>query len=414
MMRNITFLLALLFTISAQATELKHNAETKTILIADDSELLQIRIDYSKGCKIGQVNIKGQNTISPAGVFTSIQTGTGISTSLESTKKPKVRVGKSKVEVSNIVFGDDQMKVSETWVFTWSKDRIYWDIEREYRQEGSLENMAMPVWNFSSLSTWKGGILNTGGMVWCKYLKEVGDTYGVHTNGVTFWEPESGDGFRIEAKTKTGGSIASAFSHGEQGKFTFTQYLTPSELGQRYNLNRFVNGKFDVFTPFEVSKGSSNISLELSYVDYAEKYDRGTLVGIDAIAVRELLNTTARYGVIDKNIIGANGWITNWKCLHEPFFAQIGMAVNDSYYTENFSATLDQERDQAIEEDGRVLARRHNVPEAQNSNYNFETGYYDCPWGYTIDAQPGQIINTVEQFHQNGDLASSKRGPCLA
>ncbi len=404
-MRNITFLVVLLFKISAQATNLKHDPATKTILIADDSELLQIQIDYSKGCKIGQVNIKGQNTISPSGVFTSIQTGTGISTSLESTKKAKVKVGENRVEVSNIVFGNDQMKVKETWVFTWSNDRIYWDIEREYKQAGSLENMAMPVWNFSSLSTWKGGILNTGGMVWCKYLKEPGDTYGVHTNGVTFWEPESGDGFRIEANSNTGGSIASAFSHGEQGEFTFTQYLTPEELGQRYNLNRFVEGKADVFTPFEVKKGSAEISLELSYVDYAKKYDRGTLVGIDAIAVRELLNTTGRYGVIDKNIIGANGWVTNWKCLHEPFFAQIGMAVNDKYYTDNFSATLDQERDQAIEEDGRVLARWHNVPEAQNSNYNFETGYYDCPWGYTIDAQPGQIINTVEQFHQNGDLA---------
>ncbi len=160
-----------------------------------------------------------------------------------------------------------------------------------------------------------------------------------------------------------------------------------------------------MFTPFEVKKGSSEISLELSYVDYAKTYDRGTLVGIDAIAVRELLNTTGRYGVIDKNIIGANGWVTNWKCLHEPFFAQIGMAVNDKNYTDNFSSTLDQERDQAIEEDGRVLARWHNVPEAQNSNYNFKTGYYDAPWGYTIDAQPGQVINTAEQFHQNGDVA---------
>ncbi len=296
------------------------------------------------------------------------------------------------------------MKFSETWVFTWTQNSIIWDIEREYKQAGSLDNMGMPGWDFSSLTSWKGGILNTGGMVWCKYLKEPGDTYGVHTNGVTFWEPASGDGFRIEANSKTGGSIASAFSHGEQGEFEFIQYLTPSELGQRYNLNRFVNGKSDVFTPFEVKKGSAEISLELSYVDYAKKYDRGTLVGIDALAVRELLNTTGRYGVIDENIIGANGWITNWKCLHEPFFAQIGMAVNDKYYTNNFSATLDQERDQAIEEDGRVLARWHNVPEAQNSNYNFETGYYDCPWGYTIDAQPGQIINTVEQFHQNGDL----------
>lgn len=404
-MRSTIIFSLLIFSFSLQARDLKHDPVAKIILIADEAEYLQVQIDYSKGCKIGQVIIKGQNTISPSGVFTSIQTGTGISTSLESTKKAKVKAGKNKVEISNIVFGDAQMKVSETWIFTWSKDRIYWDIEREYKQAGSLENMAMPVWNFSSLSTWKGGILNTGGMVWCKYLKEPGDTYGVHTNGVTFWEPTSGDGFRIEGNSGSGGSIASAFTHGKQGQFTFTQYLTPGELGQRYNLNRFVHGKADVFTPFEVEKGSTGISLELSYVDYALKYDRGTLVGIDAIAVRELLNTTGRYGVIDKNIIGANGWITNWKCLHEPFFAQIGMAVNDSYYTDNFSATLDQERDQAIEEDGRVLARWHNVPEAQNSNYNFETGYYDCPWGYTIDAQPGQVINTVEQFHQNGDLA---------
>ncbi len=60
-MRNITFLIVLFFTLSAQATNLKHNTETKTILIADEAELLQIQIDYSKGCKIGQVNIRGRN-----------------------------------------------------------------------------------------------------------------------------------------------------------------------------------------------------------------------------------------------------------------------------------------------------------------------------------------------------------------
>jgi len=399
-------LIALVFSACTyQAKEVNHDSSSKTISISDDAGKLQLEIDYNKGCRLSQVKIQGRNTISSSGVFTSIQSGTGISTSLESSLEVQVRIKKNRIELSNIAYGNEEMKVRETWTFTRNHDHITWDIDREYEKSGSLENMAMPVWNFVSLSTWKGGILNTGGMVWCKYLKEPGDTYGVHTNGVTFWEPTSGDGVRIEANSGSGGSIASAFTHGEQGQFTFTQYLTPSELGQRYNLNRFVSGRSDVFTPFEVEKGSAEISLELSYVDYARKYDRGTLVGIDAIAVRELLNTTGRYGVIDKNIIGANGWVTNWKCLHEPFFAQIGMAVNDPCYTENFSATLDQERDQAIEEDGRVLARWHNVPEARNSNYNFETGYYDCPWGYTIDAQPGQVINTVEQFHQNGDLA---------
>ncbi len=133
--------------------------------------------------------------------------------------------------------------------------------------------------------------------------------------------------------------------------YTISAHATVSE----HNLVTKTIRISDVFTSFKVEKGSAEISLKLSYLDYAKEYDRGKLVGFDAIAVRELLNTTGRYGVIDKNIIGANGWGTNWKCLHEPFFAQIGLAVNDRNYTNNFSSTLDQERDQAIEEDGRVL-----------------------------------------------------------
>jgi hypothetical protein len=394
----------LLIANSAYSALLKQNIAAKTVMIADKSNNLQLLVDYNRGCKISAVNIKGKNTITDHGVYTSIKTETKVFTSTESTAQTKVTVEGDRLEVSNIVFGDDKMSVSETWIFTTDGKQISWEIKRLYLENGELDNMAMPVWNFSSLSTWKGGILNTGGMVWCKYLKNTGDTYGVHTNGVTFWEPESGDGFRIEADSETGESIASTFSHGENGTFVFTQYLTPLELGQRYDLSRFVHGKPDVFTPFEVEKGSAEISLKLSYVDYAKEYDRGKLVGIDAIAVRELLNTTGRYGVIDKNIIGANGWVTNWKCLHEPFFAQIGLAVNDRNYTANFSSTLDQERDLAIEDDGRVLARWHDRPEAEKSNYNFKTGYYDCPWGYTIDAQPSQVINTAEQFHQNGDV----------
>ncbi|QEH41779.1 hypothetical protein [Chitinophaga sp. XS-30] len=81
-------------------------------------------------------------------------------------------------------------------------------------------------------------------------------------------------------------------------------------------------------------KGKVEVTCELQYLDYSETYDRGTLPGIDVLAVRELLNTTGRYGVVDNKIVGANGWLTNWKCLHEPFFAQIGLALNDKHYTE--------------------------------------------------------------------------------
>ena len=102
---------------------------------------------------------------------------------------------------------------------------------------------------------------------------------------------------------------------------------THLELEPRYNLNRFVHQRADVFTPFNVRKGEVNMTLEMEYVDYAVAYSRGNLPGIDAEAVRELMNTTGRYGVVDNMIVGANGWTTNWKCLHEPFFAQIGICL---------------------------------------------------------------------------------------
>jgi hypothetical protein len=403
-MRSITVILMLLISFSLHAQVLIHDRDAKTITISDTSGSLQLRVNYSKGCKISQLNVKGINTLSPSGAYTSVKTTADVFTSLNSDAGVKVRKRKNSFTVSNIVFGNGEMSVSERWTFTVNDNNIAWEIRRQYNTSGSLEDMAMPVWHFENLATWKGGILNTGGVVWCKYFENLNDTYGVHTNGVTFWEPVSGNGLRIVADSQDGGNIASSFSHSQNNEFKFTQYLTPDELQQRYNLSRFVAGKPDVFSAFSVNAGNTSIIIHLSYIDYNKEYDRGVLPGIDAVAVRELLNTTGRYGVVDKNIIGGNGWITNWKCLHEPFFAQIAMAVNDSKYIQNFASTLDQERDFAIEKNGRVLARWHDVPEAEKSNYNFKTGYYDCPWGFTIDAQPSQVINTAELFHQTGDL----------
>jgi hypothetical protein len=403
-MRSITAILLLLTTFSLQSQVLNHDRNRKTITIIDTAGNLQLKIDYREGCKVSELKIKGRNTLSSTGAYTSVKTATGVAASSESASEVKVRKRKNSISLSNIEFGNDEMSVSETWIFTVSENGILWDIIRHYKKSGRLDDMAMPAWHFENLSTWKGGILNTGGVVWCKYLENQNDTYGVHTNGVTFWEPVSGNGLRIEANSPTGESLACSFSHSANNEFRFTQYLAPDNPGQRYNLSRFVGKRADVFSSFDIKEGISSVTLHLRYIDYNKEFDRGILAGIDAVAVRELLNTTGRYGVVDKNIIGGNGWITNWKCMHEPFFSQIGMAVNDSNYTKNMASTLDQERDHATENDGRVLARWHDIPEAEKSNYDFKTGYYDCPWGYTIDAQPSQVINTVELFHQTGDI----------
>lgn len=399
-MRNKIFLFLLLSCTQKSFAGIKHDIGTSTITITSPDKKLALVIDYSKGCMIRQLNIQGKNVLSAAGVYTGIQTGDRRYTSLAG--NTKVTVTENTVIIKDISYGDTGITVNEIWKFKLSAAKVTWDITREYSNAAVLEDMAFPKWNFADLSVWKGGILDNGGMVWCKYLQQINDTYGVHTGGVTFWNVTSGDALKI---TNNGNNVASKYSHSDKNEFTCTQLITDSPLSQRYDLSRFVSAKNNVFAPFSIRKGTTTTHIELQYEDYFNTFSRGKLPGIDAAAVRELLNITARYGVVDNNIIGGNGWLTNWKCLHEPFFAQIAMAVDDDNYTRNMSATLDKERDQAILADGRVLSRWHNAPGDEiPGTYNAKTGYYEAMWGYTIDSQTGYIINTCEQFNLNGNI----------
>lgn len=384
---------------------IKYNPAAKTITITVPNKKLSIMIDYSNGCIIKRLDINGRNTLSANGIQTGIQTKNGEYFSGANNADIKVTERAGHFLIKGISYGDNTIKVAETWNFELKNGKILWGISREYNNTTQLEDMAFPKWNFANLSVWKGGILDNGGMVWCKYLKQINDTYGVHTGGVTFWNAQSGDGLSIKPITQAGNFMASKYSHSNKNEFTCTQIISDSTLQQRYNLSRFVSKKADVFAPVEIKKGKVTVQYELEYVDYFTKYSRGALKGIDAQSVRELLNTTGRYGVVDNNIVGGNGWVTNWKCTHEPFFAQIGMAVDDKNYTRNFSATLDQERDQAMLSDGRVLSRWHNeAGDEIPGTYNAKTGYYEAMWGYTVDSQTGYVINASEQFDINGDL----------
>lgn len=406
MIRFTLILSAFLFTFNGVCFSFEGgNVNAKTITISVPGDKLSITIDYSNGCVIRQLRLNGKNTLSASGVYTGISTQNRTFSSADRSGSIRLTKNVEGVILSGISYGDGDIAVTEEWDFKVHGDKIKWTITRAYNKIAHLEEMAFPQWNFSDLSVWKGGIIDNGGVIWCKYLGQINDTYGVHTGGVTFWNESSGDALRISVKPGKGNNVASKYSHSARGEFTCTQLVTDAPLQQRYNLSRYVSKKADVFAPFDVKKGKVKISFELQYVDYNKQYSRGTLPGIDAVAVRELMNTTGRYGVVDNNIVGANGWLTNWKCLHEPFFAQIGMALNDPGYTANMSATLDQERDMAMREDGRVLSRWHNVAGDEiPGTYNSQTGYYEAVWGYTIDSQTGYVINTSEQFELTGDI----------
>ena len=394
----------LAFDSYAQTKAVYHDAGSKRITIAAAEQKLALQIDYAGGCKIIQLMVNGKNVLSESGVYTGFRTRGGSFASASSLEDVKVTELGDRVLIEGITYGDPSIRVSESWRFGLQGDKIVWNIHRRYSTLARLEEMAFPQWNFADLSVWKGGILDNGGMVWCKYLRNANDTYGVHTGGVTFWNPDTGDALRITPQSD-GKHLAAKYSQSDKKEFVCTHFVTDEELEPRYYLNRFVGQRADVFAPFDVQKGEVSLTLELEYVDYDTAYSRGTLPGIDEKAVRELMNTTGRYGVVDNGIVGANGWTTNWKCLHEPFFAQIGMALNDSNYVRNMSATLDRERDYALMEDGRVLSRWHNADDDQMpGTFNYKTGYYEARWGYTIDSQTGHVINTAEQFDLCGDI----------
>ncbi|OJY98918.1 MAG: hypothetical protein BGP13_21980 [Sphingobacteriales bacterium 40-81] len=381
-----------------------HNKAHRTIAITVQNGDMKMLIDYSKGCSIKRLSIKGKNTLSPSGVVTGIKGGNIVYTSEKLSDSPLVQINNNVINISRINYGED-ISIQETWIFEVEEEGITWELRRSYADSFEAEEMYFPKWNFADLSVWKGGIIDNGGMVWCKYLKNINDSYGVHTGGTTYWNDSSGDGLSIQGAGLAGTQIASQYSHSPQGEFTCTQFVTNTSLTQRHHLNRFVSKKPNVFAPFKVEKGEISARFTIKYIDYFKLYDRGDLKTINAAAVRELLNTTARYGVVDNNIVGGNGWLTNWKCIHEPFFAQIATALADSNYTKNLSSTLDQERDMAILPDGRVLSRWHNEPGDEiPGTYNATTGYYEAMWGYTVDSQTGYVINVCEQFDNTGDV----------
>lgn len=381
-----------------------HNKAQRTIAVTIQDGNMEMLIDYSDGCFIKRLSVKGKNTLSPSGVLTGVKVGNRLYTSRIKSDSPVVQITDNLINISHINYGDS-VRIRETWIFEVEEESITWELRRSYPDSLKVEEVYFPKWNFSDLSVWKGGIIDNGGMVWCKYLKNVDDSYGVHTGGTTYWNEISGHGLSVQGTGLKGAQIASQYSHSPNGEFTCTHLVTNEQLAQRHNLNRFVSGKSNVFAPFKVNKGEISASFTIKYIDYFKLYDRGNLITINAAAVRELFNTTARYGVVDNNIVGGNGWLTNWKCLHEPFFAQIAIALTDSNYTKNLSSTLDQERDMAILSDGRVLSRWHNEPGDEiPGTYNSSTGYYEAMWGYTVDSQTGYVINVCEQFDNTGDI----------
>jgi hypothetical protein len=384
------------------------DAERKVVTLADGQGHLALRLNYDGRCVVDRVTVRGRDVAAKSGVASGIRVGGQWSTTRTGIPTPDIAVRGTTLTVSNIAFGKPEAGVRETWKFTVKSDRIIWRISRRYLNGATLEDTAFPEWDFAEMSTWTGGLLGNGGVVWNKYLETANATYGAHTGSVTFWNRQANDCLRIVPMVPKGQHGASRFTHqpdgdGRNGVFTFNYSVSGEELKTAHKFYRWLSDRQDVWAPFAVKPGTVNVELSLQALDYKETYNRGTFKGLDGGSIRELVHTVGRYGVIDNRLVGANGWRTGNICLHEPFFGQIGFAVDDPDYTANLASTLDYERDYAILKDGRVKSRwTYDDFDSIPGSFD-DQGFYEAQWGYLMDSQPDYVIVVAEQFDMSGD-----------
>lgn len=384
---------------------IRHDTANKRVTLSDGRSQLVLRVSYDGRCVVDEVFVRGRQVVSgDTGAASGICVSNQWFTTRSNIATPHATVKKNTVTLSGIHFGNNTARVEETWTFTVLDDGIDWRIDREYRSPGWVDDTRFPGWEFPAMTTWTGALLGNGGVAWNTYLDTPNATFSTRADSLTFWNREQRDCLRIVAELAPGGQMALKFSRQPDGKHRFAHIVSRDELQPKHHLRRFHPSRQDIWRPFEIAPGKTTVRFTLQALSYDEAYARGTFRGLNGDSIRELLNTIGRYGVIDRAIIGANGWRTGWTCLHEPWFAQIGMALNDPGYVANFTATLDHERDFAIGPDGRVKARwHHDAGDAMPGTYDAH-GYYEAQWGWLLDSQPCFVICVAEQFDLTGDL----------
>ncbi|RYG67287.1 hypothetical protein EON80_13870, partial [bacterium] len=180
----------------AQAA-VQQNKTEKTVTLTDDKGQLSLRLNYSNGCVLDQITVRGRQVGGSTGTTSGVQVGGEWFTTRSSNESPKVNVNRNLVTVKGIAYGKPGAEIREDWSFRTQADRIVWKIDRTYPGEVTLDDTAFPQWNFASMDAWTGGILGNGGVVWNKYLENPNSTYGAHTDAVTLWNREKNDALRI-------------------------------------------------------------------------------------------------------------------------------------------------------------------------------------------------------------------------
>jgi len=391
-----------------------YDAARHTASVRDGSGKLKIRLSFAKGCRLDRLDVMGREVVSPAkGLWSAVKFGGRWLTSANLAHPPKISATGNQLRISGIEYGEG-VRVVEGWTFTAKEDSIRWEIRRRYLDAGMLEDTAMPQASFSTMDTWTGALLGTGGVAWGKLLDAPNATYGVHTGLATFWNPASNDCLRFST---WGGERALRFTREADGSFAMAASVTAEPRGTKHDKARFQRHGEDVWAPFAVTAGQeASSAVELSAFGYQEAYGRGEFKGLNTSAITELLNTIGRIGVIDEGLVGSNGWYSGYVCMHEPWLARVGTSINDPHYVRACSDFLDFAREHAIQPDGMVKSRWcYNAGDAAPGTYD-ANGFYEAQWGRLMDSQTSYVTNVADQFDLSGDKVWVRRqkGACEA
>lgn len=405
----IAILSGLIFSFGALASAadggITYDAAAKYLAIRDAPGDISLRVNVNDRCIIDSVKINGMETVRAE---YGVRTGIKVKNKWYSTRSVKspmqVSVTGNIAVISGIRFGSEKMRVEEIWTFTANENTIDWRIERTYLDGGILNDTYFAGWDFSSMDTWTGALLDTGGVAWSRFLERPRMTLGNHAREVTFWNRENDAALRITPTVPDGQQTAVSFTHQPSGAFTFIQNAGDASFEPKYDLSRFLTDKQDVWKPFSVAPGTVSIQYRLQALKYSEAYDLGDLKGIDESAVREVFNTILRYGVLDKYLTGGNGWRSGYVCLQEQWYSSIAAALGNPDYTRNLSDTYDYYKQNAVKADGRVPGRfKYDKADSAPGTYT-EKGFYEPVWGIVLDSQPDYVIVVSEQFHNTADI----------
>ena len=193
------FALGLSSACKAQSYSINNNPENHTIIISNST--LKLELNYDHQCRVSTMDVNGQNVIEGnTGIYSEVQTKENTFSTLHLDHSPTVKTSQNLVEVSDIIYGGNNVAIHENWKFIVSDSNIRFFITRTYPKAFDAESVSFPAMEFNNINTWEGAFQGFGGIAWFYLFNEKLMTYGVHTNEASFWNSANNNGLNILVK----------------------------------------------------------------------------------------------------------------------------------------------------------------------------------------------------------------------